>query len=174
MTIWLAVVGLAGAYSGLALAQAKPACLSPGSAAKHIDINVFSGSEPEFAAANACPGNASAKDGDICMAINEKPDVRFIKQGADKSDWEFVDFQLSSDGESWPGNLPVGAYSDFEFGSDDALLTGRPYFSISGNSMLVQNNNCHEFTVHYRITLKNTTTNEVIRLHPVMDNTGTQ
>jgi len=153
---------------------AKPACLSPGAASKHIDINIYAGSDPVWASDNKCPGNAAAKDGDICMSINEKPDIKFILKGADKGDWEFIDFQLSADGITWPGTLPVGAYSDFEFGSDAALNTGKPYFSLSGPSMHVQNNNCHEFTVYYRVTLKETSSGKVVRLHPVMKNTGTE
>ncbi len=156
-----------------AFAQVPPSCLSPGAAAKFIDIDIAAGADPVFAAANSCPGSADAKDGDICISVNEKPDIRFIKQGADKAKWEFIDFQLSDDGVSWPGVLPAGAYSDFQFGSDTALNTGRPFYKINGNSMLVQNNNCHEFKVNYRVTLKKTATGKVIRLHPVMDNKGT-
>jgi hypothetical protein len=164
-------------FCGCAVAQnnsSKPACLMPGSAAKHIEIVVDADSKPEFAGGNACPGKAEAKAGDICMSINEKPDIKFTKTGEDKDQWEFIDFQLSGNGEDWPGDLPIGVYSDFEFGSDVSLQTGRPYKKVNGDFMHVQNNNCHEFTVHYRLTLQNSTTSEVVRLHPVMDNTGSQ
>jgi hypothetical protein len=164
-------------FCGCAVAQngpPKPDCLVPGKAAKHIDILVDANSQPKFAGGNACPGKAGAKDGDICMSINEKPDIKFTKTGDDKDKWEFVEFQLSGNGVDWPGVLPAGVYSDFEFGSDTALQTGRPYWTVNGHYMHVQNNNCHEFTVHYRLILKNGTTDEVVVLHPVMDNTGTQ
>lgn len=164
-------------FCGCAVAQngpPKPECLTPGNAAKHIDIVIEADSEPKFAGGNACPGKADAKAGDICMSINEKPDIKFTKTGDDKDKWEFVDFQLSGNGEDWPGDLPIGVYSDFEFGSDVALQTGRPHKNVNGYFMHVQNNNCHEFTVHYRVTLQNSATGEVVRLHPIMDNTGTQ
>lgn len=168
-------------FCGCAVAQngpPKPACLTPGNAAKHIDIVIEADSEPKFAAgSNLCPSNSPHKDpGDICMSINEKPDIKFTKKGADKDKWEFVDIQLSAEKDKWPwvGALPIGVYSDFEFGSDTALQTGKPYWSKQGDySMHVQNNNCHEFTVYYRLTLKNSDTDKIVRLHPVMDNTGT-
>jgi len=154
-------------------ALAAHSCLTPGSAAKFIKIDIAEDADPVFADGNLCPGSADPKDGDICIDINEKPDIRFVKKGHDKGKWEFIDFQLSSNKVIWPGVLPAGAYSDFQFGSDLGLITGRPVYRIQGESMLVQNNNCHEFTVYYRVVLKHVNTNKVVRLHPVMDNKGT-
>ncbi len=154
-------------------ALAAHSCLTPGAAAKFIEIEIGSGLDPVFASGNACPGNPGATDGDICISINEKPDVRFVKKGTDMAKWEFIDFQLSSDNVNWPGVLPAGAYSDFQFGSDPGLITGRPVYRLQGNSMLVQNNNCHEFKVYYRVVLKHVNTNKVVRLDPAMDNKGT-
>jgi hypothetical protein len=153
-------------------ALAAPPCLTPGAAAKFIDIEIGAGLDPVFTFVNACPGSPGVK-GAICNSINEKPDVRFIKKGTDKAKWEFIDFQLSSDDVNWPGVLPAGVYSDFQFGSDPRLMTGRPEYKLAGNSMLVQNNNCHEFTVYYRVVLRHVTSNKVVRLHPVFDNKGT-
>jgi hypothetical protein len=151
----------------------KPRCLIPGSAAKHINISVNADGKPEFDNF-VCPGGPHNNPGDICNGLNERPDIKFILTGPDARSWQFVDFQLSGNGLDWPGELPKGAYSDFEFGTDEALNEGRPFWSVTRNSMHVQNNNCHQFTVHYKLILENPETGERRIVDPIMDNTGSQ
>ena len=155
-----------------------PACL--GNAAAATDVNIVINNDlPKFNNKIPCSlGQGPQGDGDICLDINKKPDLKFNITGPNNPKWKFVEIQLSGDGENWPGELPLGAYSDFEFGSDAALQVGKPYARISGpddkpgNLMQVRNNNCHQFQVYYRILLKNTVTNEYYYLHPIMDNRG--
>lgn len=159
-----------------AVAITGDSCLSPGSAAKQINVKIDSVTNlPYFDNKIDCAsGTVHPDPGSICLDVNVKPDMRFMLTGKGASDWEFVEFQLSGDGVDWPGTLPAGVYSDFQFDSDAALLTGKPYVKIVGATMHVQNNNCHEFQVKYRITLKNDDDPPLfVRLHPVMDNRGT-
>jgi hypothetical protein len=164
------VLGLSGCSALLA----QSSCLQPGAAAKHIDIVLDDNDKPEFDNGIKCASDSgSPPKGNICSEMNEKPDIRFfLKEGAEDV-WEFVGMQLGQDGTNWPGNLPLGAYSDFDFDSDVALLTGWPHVTKAGNNMHVQNNNCHEFTVHYRVILRNKENPlDIFRLHPVVDNRG--
>lgn len=153
----------------------KPACLSPGNKAFHVDIVLDDNDEPAFDTTFQCanPTNPQSGKGDVCIGINDRPDLQFKLLGGANTGWKFVELELSGDGESWPGVLPPGAYSDFEFGSDAALLTGKPHVSINGATMHVQNNNCHEFTVHYRVVLENKETGAIFRMHPILVNRGT-
>jgi hypothetical protein len=162
--------------------QAQPSCLGPAAAATNVDIVIGAGGLPEFDSRIFCLGEdptINPKNGNICLDINKKPDLRFNLKGPGANAWQFVEIQLSGDGESWPGELPLGAYSDFEFGSDAALQTGKPHAQIAGvnggkgNQMKVRNNNCHEFEVYYRILLKQPGATDVYYyLHPMMDNRG--
>ena len=169
----LAILVLGISVSTSALAQSG--CLQPGAAAKQIDIALY-GTNLVFENKHACAGGKGApNNGDVCMNINEKSDLRFLLKANASQDWKIIGFQLSDDGISWPGTLPLGAYSDFQFDSDTGLLTGTPYVEINpnGNQMTVQNNNCHEFEVHYRVSLENKNNGEIVRLHPVIKNRGT-
>jgi len=151
-------------------------CLSPGSAAKQIRVKIDVDTNlPYFDNKIDCAsGPVHPNAGSICLDINVKPDMKFLLTGPGASDWDFVEFQLSGNGLDWPGTLPLGVYSDFQFDSDAALQTGKPYVKISSATMHVQNNNCHEFLVEYRIVLKNDDEPPLfVRLHPVMDNRGT-
>ena len=151
-------------------------CLTPGSASTQIDVKIDGMTNlPIFDNNINCGSGPQHVDpGSICLDVNVKPDMKFKLTGAGSSDWEFVEFQLSGDGVNWPGTLPLGAYSDFQFDSDAGLQTGKPAVKIVGTLMKVQNNNCHEFLVNYRIVLKNNDTPPLfVRLHPVMDNRGT-
>ena len=160
---------------GSACVLAQPSCLTPGSAAKKINVKIDAVTQlPYFFDKIDCvsppvhPGMGS-----VCLDVNVKPDLKFMLTGAGAADWEFVEFQLSGDGVNWPGTLPPGAYSDFQFDSDAGLQIGKPFVKIVGATMKVQNNNCHEFLVYYRIVLKNNAVPPLfIRLHPVMDNRG--
>lgn len=165
---------------GSTCAMAADSCLSPGSAAKQINVrvdikNVDSKGLPYFDNKIDCSSAPIHPDkGSICLDVNAKPDMRFFLTGPDHTDWEFVEFQLSGDGVNWPGTLPHGVYSDFQFDSDAGLQTGKPFVKMAGFTMHVQNNNCHEFLVNYRIVLKNKDVPPIfVRLHPVMDNRGT-
>jgi hypothetical protein len=158
------------------VAVAGDSCLSPGSAAKQINVKIDSETDlPYFDNKIDCgSGPAYPGAGSICLDVNVKPDMKFMLTGPGASDWEFVEFQLSGDGVNWPGTLPPGVYSDFQFDSDTGLQTGKPNVKKVGATMHVQNNNCHEFLVNYRIVLKNEDVPPLfVRLHPVMDNRGT-
>jgi len=153
-------------------------CLHPGSqAATQIDIVINSVTNlPEFENTIDCVGGSgnTSQPGNVCLDIGKRPDLKFHLKGPGANDWEFVDFQLSGNGNDWPGTLPLGVYSDFQFDSDNGLQTGRPYVTINGNNMSVQNNNCHEFDVYYRITLKKDGVPPIwYRIHPLIQNRGT-
>ncbi len=159
------------AFSNIAFAA--NACVTSAGGAQQIDVNVLEDGIPEFEN-DFCPGKAVKNKGDVCNALNKKPDFKFKLKGPDKDKWEFVRIELGENATTWPGTLPIGAYSDFEFDSDVGLLSGRPAITLNGNAsqMSVRNNNCHNFTVHYRLVLINSD-GEYIRLHPVIENEGT-
>lgn len=177
-----ALVALAlGGLSACASAQPPAAmtspasCLSASPAPTIVKVKV-DGGLPEFEDEAVCavdPLPGSPSPGRVCVDINKRPDLRFVLNGPDATKWKFRGIQLSADGVSWGGALPLGAYSDFDFASDAALLAGTPHATITGNTMHVKNNNCHEFTVHYRVILENDK-GEVIRLHPIIVNRGTE
>ena len=117
------------------------------------------------------------KNGNICLDIYKKPDLRFHLTGPGSNQWEFVGIQLSGDNQDWPGKLPLGTYSDFQFGSDAALQAGKPHVNINGAQMHVPNNNCHAFKVYYRVLLRrpaqqDNVPDDYYYLHPMMDNRG--
>lgn len=147
-------------------------CPHSGSADKHITIVVNDEDKPEFKDNHCPPSGPYNKPGDICNGLNIKPDIRFILTGGNASTWEFVDFRLSEDGENWPGNLPLGVASDFQFASTADLKAGRPEWTVTGNTMHIENNNCFEFTVYYRLLLENPATGERRLVDPIIDNTG--
>ena len=161
---------------------AKPGCLSPTAAATKIEIEVID-DFPKFKAneRKTCPDENSADvdDGYFCFDINKKSNMKFHitkpPSPTDSTDWAFVGIQLSGNGADWPGQLPLGAYVDYEFGTENNLNNGTPFAVINGadNMMTVSNNNCHEFTVYYRLVFKNTA-GDFFRLHPVARNRGTE
>lgn len=151
---------------------AKP-CVTGAGAPQEIIVEVTgAGADPAFK--NDFCGAAKGK-GSVCNGLNQKPDFKFKLEDASDEDWKFVRLELSGDGTNWPGTLPPGAYSDFLFDSDDGLLTGRPSVDViaDGAQMKVQNNNCHAFTVYYRVVMKNGA-GKFVRLHPVIENGGTE
>jgi len=157
------------AFSNIAFA-AKP-CVTGIGALQQINVDVPEDGSPDFAN-NACPKNP--EKGNVCNSLNVKPDFKFRLTGPDAEKWKFVRIELGENANAWPGTLPIGVYSDFEFDSDEGLLTGRPTVNLIADDrqMKVQNNNCHNFTVHYRLVLINSD-GEYIRLHPVIENEGT-
>jgi len=115
----------------------------------------------------------SAK-GDICVEKKGKPLLEFQLDGRNAKGWELVRFELGQNDSNWPGDLPDGAISDFEFDTDAGLRAGHPYVKLNGkkDKMQVKNNNCHKFVVHYRVVLKDRDGVEQT-LHPILDNKGT-
>jgi len=168
LTIAIAMV----AWSASAVAS-KNGCMSNSRAAHTVYISLDSSGDPQFDD-HVCPSAASPKAGDICVADKVRAILkfRFARNSAD--DWEFVRIELGEDDTNWPGTLPAGVYSDFEFDTDAGLAAGHPYVDLSRNKrvMEIRNNNCHQFGVHYRVILKDPEGNEH-PLHPIMDNKGT-
>jgi len=98
----------------------------------------------------------------------------FQLEGDNIKDWKLVRMELGENDSNWPGNLPAGAFSDFEFDTDKGLKAGHPFVKLNRKKtrMQVKNNNCHEFVVHYRLVLEDPQGNEQM-LHPIIDNKGT-
>lgn len=171
---WLMLLTLVlVAWSPFVLAQNS--CANNSSrAAKTVEINVDINGIPTFADHACASRGSNAKKGDICSIKNERPVIKFKFDGDNTTGWEFVRIELSGDNTSWPGQLPAGAFSDFEFDTDAGLKAGTPYVKLrwGGRTMEVRNNNCHEFEVHYRLILKNPAGVEK-ELHPVIENKGT-
>lgn len=156
--------------------QAQNSCLGPGNAPTNVNIVIGANGLPEFDNRIFCAEENPAsnpRNGNICLDVGQKPVLKFHLTGPGSNAWQFVELQLSGDNQNWPGELPLGAYSDFEFASDAALQTGKPHVTINGAQMEVRNNNCHEFKVWYRILMRKPgTTDFFYYLHPIMDNRG--
>ena len=171
---WLMLLTLVlVAWSPFVLAQNS--CVgNSGRAAKTIEIKVNDEGKAYFSDHACASRGGSAKKGDICSAKNEKPILKFKLDGSNARDWELVRIELGENDASWPGNLPAGAFSDFEFDTDAGLKAGTPYVKLSWSkkTMEVRNNNCHDFEVNYRIVLKDPDGAEQ-KLHPVIENKGT-
>ncbi len=148
-------------------------CLSSGRASKPVHIRIDANAKPFFHD-HACKSKPNSRKGDICSTKREKPVLKFMLEGQRARDWELVRLELGQNDSSWPGNLPAGAFSDFEFDTDAGLKAGHPYVVLNPkkNEMKVKNNNCHAFEVHYRVVLKDPAGNEQT-LHPIIDNKGT-
>ena len=171
---WLMLLTLVlVAWSPFVLAQNSCAGNS-GRAAKIVQIEVDDSGNPFFSDHACASRGNNAKKGDICSAKNEKPVLKFKLEGSNARDWELVRLELSENGTSWPGNLPAGAVSDFEFDSTAGLNAGTPFVKLSWSkkTMEVKNNNCHDFEVHYQVVLKDPAGDEQ-KLHPVIENKGT-
>jgi hypothetical protein len=166
-------------FSSLAMGQPKPVCLSPAAAATQIDVEMTATGYPQIKPGSKknCPDQPASygADGYFCVDINKQSNMRFHLTNTAATNWKFIGFQLSEGGTEWPGQLPVGVYSDFEFGTENAINNGTPYVKINaaGNMMTVDNNNCHDFTVHYRLIFENAA-GDFFRLHPVARNRGTE
>lgn len=169
---WLMVAAVSAIGTTPAWA-AKP-CVTGGASAKVINVEVPEGGLPEFVD-DECGGMKGK--GAVCNDINQaKPNMRFKLDDKSVDGWEFVRVELSGDGTTWPGTLPLGVYSDFTFDSDEGLYSGQPaveFIGMGKDDIRVDNNNCHNFTVHYRLVLKNSDGN-FYRLHPVIENGGTE
>ena len=148
-------------------------CMDSARVKKVIHIQVDENQQAYFHD-HACSPTPTRANGDICVEKNGKPLLVFRLEGRNAKGWELVRFELGQNDSSWPGDLPDGAFSDFEFDTDAGLRAGHPYVKLNSkkNKMEVKNNNCHKFIVHYRVVLKNMDGQEQT-LHPILDNKGT-
>ena len=164
-------------FSGVAMAQ--PSCLTPGGGVTPINVEVDASNAIAIASKKLCLGQVAANhsNGYFCVELNTQSKLKFhlTHDPAATKAFKFIGFQLSVDGVQWPSTLPLGAYSDFEFGTQKALANAKPYAKINGagNMMDIQNKNCHFYRVYYRLILQDTASDDVVYVHPAIDNRGT-
>ena len=129
------------------------------------------GGAPQFVD-NRCPGVSGSRNGDLCSSAGERPEIQFILTGSAASDWRFVRMELSSNGSDWGAPaLPAGVLADFDFASASDQARGIPSARVDGNRMIVANDNCNRFEVHYRLVLSGPDGEAI--LHPIIRNGGT-